>query len=53
MVEPPYAVVWTKTAQQHLRVIFEFISKDSPINAVKVVEEIVDAVNKVSSNPEF
>ena len=32
---------------------FDYISKDSLQNAVKVLEEIVEAVNKAISNPEF
>lgn len=48
-----YEVVWTKRSQQHMRTAFEYISKDSAHNAVKVLEDIVAAVNKATSNPGF
>jgi plasmid stabilization system protein ParE len=53
MVEKKYSVVWTKGSQQHMRHAFDYISKDSPQNAVKVLEDIAEAVNKAIPNPEF
>ncbi len=53
MVEKTYKVVWTKHSQQQMRQAFEFIYKDSQPNAVKVLEDIVAAVNKAIPNPEF
>lgn len=35
MVSNQNLVVWTKRSQQHMRQIFEYISKDSHPNAVK------------------
>lgn len=48
-----YSVVWTKRSQQQMRHAFNYISKDSPQNAVKVLEEIVEAVHKAIPDPEF
>jgi len=53
MVEKKYAVVWTKRSQQHMKKAYDYISKDSPQNAVKVMEDIVTAFNKAVTNPEF
>lgn len=52
MVVKQYQVVWTKRSQQHMKQAFEYISKDSVQNAVKVLEDIVVAVNKSVLNPE-
>ena len=53
MVEKKYAIVWTKRSQLQLRQIFDHISKESYQNALKVLEDIVFAVNKSIYNPEF
>lgn len=53
MVEKENAVVWTKRSQLHMKQAFEYISKDSPQNALNVLKDIVAAVNKAISNPEF
>ncbi|MDX2047826.1 MAG: type II toxin-antitoxin system RelE/ParE family toxin [Chitinophagaceae bacterium] len=53
MVEKQYEVLWTKRSQQHMKQAFDYISNDSPQNAVKVLEGIVAAVNKAINNPEF
>ena len=53
MVKNLYQVVWTRRSQQHMRNAHDYISKDSPQNALKVLEEIVIAVNKAILNPEF
>ncbi|WP_394337594.1 type II toxin-antitoxin system RelE/ParE family toxin [Chitinophaga silvatica] len=39
-------------SQKQMRQAFKHISKDSPKNAAKVIEEIVEAVQKATSNPE-
>jgi plasmid stabilization system protein ParE len=52
MVNLPYRVVWTKRSQQHMRQIFEYISEFSAANAHKVLTDILEAVQKASSNPE-
>lgn len=53
MVEKENAVVWTKRSQLHMKQAFEYISKDSPQNAVNVMQDIVAALNKAIPNAEF
>src|SRR5260221_11934982 len=53
MVEKRYEVVWTKRSQKQMKQAFKHISKDSPKNAAKVIEEIAEAVHKAISNPEI
>ena len=53
MVNLLYQIVWTKRSQQHLKAAYKYISEDSPQNALKVIEDIVAAMNKAVSNPEF
>ena len=53
MVKKQHEVVWTKRSQQHIKTAYKYISIDSPKNALKVVEEIVTALNKATSNPAF
>jgi plasmid stabilization system protein ParE len=53
MVDKGYEVVWTKRSQKQMRQLFKHISKDSPKNASKVVQEIADAVHKAIPNPEI
>jgi plasmid stabilization system protein ParE len=53
MVEKEYEVVWTKRSQKQMRQVFKHISKDSPKNASKVIQEIADAVRKAVPNPEI
>ncbi len=36
-----------------MRQVFKHISKDSPKNASKVIQEIAEAVQKATSNPEI
>jgi plasmid stabilization system protein ParE len=52
MVEKAYEVVWTRRSQKQMRQVFKHISKDSPRNASKVVQDIADAVYKAIHNPE-
>jgi plasmid stabilization system protein ParE len=53
MVDRLFLVVWTKRSQLHMHQIFEYISLESHQNAVNVLEDIVSAVNKATTNPEF
>jgi plasmid stabilization system protein ParE len=53
MVEKKYEVVWTKRSQIQMNAVFKHISKDSPQNALKVLEDIITAVHKADRNPEF
>ena len=53
MVEKKHEVVWTKRSQQHMKKAYDYISEESQQNAVKLLEDIVAAVNKAISNPGF
>lgn len=53
MVKNRYEVVWTKRSQQHLKKAYEYISQDSPQNALKVINALAAAVEKAISNPEL
>ena len=53
MVKVQYEVVWTKRSQQHLKQAYNYISQDSPQNAVKIISSIAAAVEKAISNPEI
>ncbi|MDQ6761631.1 MAG: type II toxin-antitoxin system RelE/ParE family toxin [Bacteroidota bacterium] len=53
MVDKLYEVVWTKLSQQQIKAAYNFISKDSPQNAIKVLEDIVLSLNKATNNPEI
>jgi plasmid stabilization system protein ParE len=53
MANQHYEVVWTKRSQQHMKLAYDHISRDSVQNAIKVLENIVAAINKANTNPEF
>lgn len=53
MVEKLYRIVWTMISQKQMKQAYKHISKDSPRNAAKVIEEIAAAVHKAISNPEI
>ena len=53
MVEKGYELVWTNRSQKQLRQIFDHISEDSPRNAIKVIQDIADAVHKAIPDPEI
>ena len=52
MVEK-HQLVWTKRSQQNMTAAFNYISKDSPQNARKVINDILIATEKAIANPEF
>ena len=53
MVDDLVEIVWTKRSQHNMHKIYNFIYKDSPKNALKVVEDIAKGVYKAKSNPEY
>ena len=53
MVEKVFEVVWTKRSLKQLKKVYEHISKDSPKNATKVVDEIAEVIHKAIPNPEI
>jgi addiction module RelE/StbE family toxin len=44
--------VWTPKASAELKKAFEYISQDSPTNALKVISTIVDIADKIALQPE-
>ena len=48
MEKSVYQIVWTKMAQLHLKKVYEYIEKESPKNAFKVLEDIIDAVGTIA-----
>jgi plasmid stabilization system protein ParE len=44
-------IVWTSSAQTGLRKIYDYISEHSDKNAIKVINDIVSAVEKIKENP--
>jgi len=52
MVGKVYEVVWTNRSKKNLKQVFDYISKDSPKNADRVVDGISNAVYKAVKNPE-
>ena len=45
--------VWTPQAIAELRKAFDYISKDSPLNARKVVEELTAIADRLPAQPEM
>lgn len=52
MVAKRARIVWTKIAQSHLKQAFDHISEDSPQNAIKVVSDITETVEKAAEHPD-
>ncbi len=52
MVSAICKVVWTKRSQLHMKQAYDYICNDSPKNACKVLEDIIEATNKAITNPE-
>jgi addiction module RelE/StbE family toxin len=53
MVRKVYQLVWTETALVQIREIFEYIERDSPKSAKKIILDIISATEKAITNPEF
>jgi plasmid stabilization system protein ParE len=45
-------IVWDKNAVQYLQTAIKFIRKDSPQNAEKVKQQIMDSVTALADQPE-
>jgi plasmid stabilization system protein ParE len=45
-------LVWTRRAQQHMAALYNYISNDSPQNAIVVIYDIVAAMEKAIVNPD-
>ncbi|HMO63150.1 MAG TPA: type II toxin-antitoxin system RelE/ParE family toxin [Ferruginibacter sp.] len=46
-------LVWTKRSLQHMRALYKYIGENSPQNALKVVNDIIAAMEKITANPEY
>ena len=46
-------VIWSKTAQMQLQKAFHFISNESPQNAEKIINKIIDISIGLSKHPEI
>lgn len=46
-------LVWTRRSRQHLFALFKYISKDTPQNARKVLDDIISATEKAIENPGY
>ena len=53
MAEKSYPIVWTKRSQLQMSNIYDYISKDSLQNAIKVFDDITAVVDKAAANPEI
>ncbi|MBX2966524.1 MAG: type II toxin-antitoxin system RelE/ParE family toxin [Cyclobacteriaceae bacterium] len=45
-------VVWSKRARAALRKVHEYIAQESPKNAARVINEIIDTTLELPENPE-
>ncbi|QQR98345.1 MAG: type II toxin-antitoxin system RelE/ParE family toxin [Sphingobacteriales bacterium] len=52
MVEQQYEVLWNATARKEVKKIYKYIEKESAQNAKKVINEIIEATEKLDINPE-
>lgn len=48
---PGITVSWTRPAQLQLQALYYHISKDSPVNADKVLHDIIESVERATLNP--
>jgi plasmid stabilization system protein ParE len=46
-------IIWTKTAADRLAEIHDYIKSDSPLNAQKWVESVLDKISKLSDLPKI
>jgi len=52
LVKSNFKIVWTKAAQNQLKKVYEYISKESIQNAVKVINDLTEGVSDVANHPE-
>ena len=48
-----HKIVWTMRAQNHMKAAYNHISEDSVLNARRMVEDIIAAVEKAVESPEI
>ena len=51
MVEKPFELVWTNRSQKNIEAIYNYILRDSPPNAKRVVNDIRIKAEKMIFNP--
>jgi addiction module RelE/StbE family toxin len=51
-MKPKYKVVWAHVAESDLKDIIEYISKDSPQNALKILKRIKQKASELYTLPE-
>lgn len=49
---PLYRVMLTRRAGGHLQDIFDYIEKDSPQNAARMIEKLLDAIDSLEVFPQ-
>jgi plasmid stabilization system protein ParE len=52
MVTQQYEVLWNAVARRQVKIIYDYILEQSAQNALKVVNDIMDATGKLATNPE-
>jgi plasmid stabilization system protein ParE len=53
MEEREYQIIWTVRARRQITGVLNFIGKDSVQNAIKVVDDIVKIINRLTNAPEI
>lgn len=51
MIEGPFQIFWTQTAQQDLRMIIEYIASDSEVQASRIYQDIKLKAKNLSLMP--
>ena len=51
-MDPKYKIIWTNVAEKDLRNIIEYISVDSPHNALKILKKIQQVALSLYTLPE-
>ena len=52
MVKTSLKIIWTKSAQDQLKKIYEYISTESIQNALKVINDLTKGVGDIANHPE-
>jgi plasmid stabilization system protein ParE len=52
MVTAPWEIVVDNVAKLHLKEAYDYIKRDSPKNAIKVLARITSSISQLAKNPE-
>ena len=44
-------IFWTRTARQNINDLYDYIAKESPINAERFTDRLVEAVSELADSP--